>query len=116
MGVNHGKLGVGQVYQKCGKCCKGGTGQWGEMWQIGCWLDVQKIWQVLQRGNGPMGLDHGRLGVGRVYQKCGKCCKGETGRWVLIMADWVSAGCRNGASAAKVDRPMDHSHCRTGVG
>ena len=90
-----------------------------------------------------MGLDHGRLGVSWVYQKCGKCCKGGTGQWVLIMADWVSAGCtKDLAGVAKLgqangcqtwqigcqldvemeqvlqwwDRLMDHSHCRTGVG
>jgi len=103
MDLDHGRLGVGWVYQKCGKCCKSGTGQWGEMWQIGCQPDIQKIWQVLQRGNRPMGLDHGRLGVSWVYQKCGKCCKGGTGRWVLTMVDWVSAGCtKNVASVAKV--------------
>jgi len=63
-----------------------------------------------------MGLDHGRLGVGQVYQKCGKCCKGGTGQWMLIMADWVSAGCRMEQVLQRWDRPMDHSHCRTGVG
>jgi len=50
-----------------------------------------------------MGLDHGRLGVGQVYQKRGKCCKGGTGQWVLIMADWVLTGCtKDLASVARV--------------
>ena len=60
------------------------------------------MWQVLQRGDRPMGVNHGRLGVGRMYQRFGRCCKSGTGQWVSNMADWVSAGCRNGASAAKV--------------
>jgi len=49
-----------------------------------------------------MGVNHGRLGVGQMYQRFGRCCKSGTGQWVSNMADWVSAGCRNGASAAKV--------------
>jgi len=27
-GVKCGRLGVSQMYKKCGKCCKEGTGQW----------------------------------------------------------------------------------------
>jgi len=72
---------------------------------------------VLQRGNRPISLDHGRLGVGRVYQKCGKCCKGGTGQWVLIMADWVSAECtKDLAGVAKVGQANGVKCGRLGVG
>jgi len=49
------------------------------------------------------GVKCGRLGVGRMYKRFGKCCKEGTGQWVLTMVDWVSAGCtKNVASVAKV--------------
>ena len=101
-GVKCGRLGVGRMYKRFGKCCKEGTGQWVltmvDWVSAGCTKNVASVAKVGQAD----GVKYGRLSVSWMYKKFGKCCKEGMGQWVLIMVDWVLARCtKNVASVAK---------------